>query len=187
MLAYEKVKRVILETNDPTERKIRFLAMLTSSLPKEEPKPVLTGGSAIEIYLDGILRTGDMDVVYNVANLKKILKFWHFELGSALRSYVNEELGLAMDIVGEQLNGSYNKLTTITTDYGPVIVIGIEDLILKRLASAKFWKLATDMEQSYLLAKSQESKIDWEYLGNQAKKEDISDYLKKLKASLKEK
>lgn len=119
--------------------------------------------------------------------LKKILKAWHFEIGSALRSYLNEELGLAVDIVGEQLSGSYDKLTTITTDYGPVIVIGIEDLILKRLASAKFWKVATDMEQSYLLAKSQESKIDWEYLERQAKKEDISDYLKKLKASLKEK
>ena len=184
MLAYERVKQVVLETNDPTERKIRFLALLTSSLPKERPKPVLTGGSAIEIYLDGILRTGDIDVVYNVAGLKKILKAWGFDLSSALRSYVNEELTLAVDVVGEQLKGSSDKLTTIATEYGPVVVIGIEDLILKRLASAKFWKVATDMEQSYLLAKSQENKIDWEYMEAQAKKDDTSDYLKKLRASL---
>ncbi len=176
-----------METDDPTERKIRFLALLTSALPKEEPKPVLTGGSAIEIYLDGTLRTGDMDIVYNVTKLKKILKIWHFELGTALRSYANEDLGLAVDLVGEKLNGSYDKLTTIITDYGPAMVIGIEDLILKRLASAKFWSVVTDMEQSYLLAKSQEGKIDWEYLERQARKEDISDYLKKLKDSLKEK
>lgn len=187
MLAYEKIKRVILETDDPTERKIRFLALLTSSLLKKEPKPVLTGGSAIEIYLDGMLRTGDMDVVYNVAELKKILKVWHFEVGAAFRSYINEELGLAVDSVGEELSGSYDKLTTITTDYGPVTVIGVEDLILKRLASAKFWKVATDMEQSFLLANSQENKIDWEYLEERANKEDVSDYLSKLKARLKRK
>jgi hypothetical protein len=182
--AYEKIRRIILETDDPTERKIRFLALLTSSLPKVEPKPVLTGGSAIEIYLDGTLRTGDMDLVYNVARLKKILKTWHFEVGSTLRSYMNEELSLAVDPVGEKLNGSYDKLAAITTDYGPVTVIGIEDLILKRLASAKFWKVVTDMEQSYLLAKSQESRIDWEYMEMQAKRNGISNYLKKLKDSL---
>ncbi len=183
--AYERVKRIVLETDNPTERKIRFLALLTSSLPKGGARPVLTGGSAIEIYLDGVLRTGDMDLVYNVAKMKKILRAWHFELGFSLRSYVNEELGLALDLVGEKLSGSYDKLTTIITDYGPVTVIGIEDLVLKKLASAKFWKVANDMEQAYLLAKSQEDKIDWEYLEREAKGEDIADYLERLRDSLK--
>ncbi len=187
MFAYNKVKRVILETDDPTERKVRFLALLASALPKSEPKPVLTGGSAIEIYLDGTLRTVDMDLVYNIAKLKRILKAWRFDLGSALMSYANEELGLAVDLVGERLNGSYEKITTITTDYGPASVISIEDLILKRLASAKFWKVATDMEQSYLLAKSQTNRIDWQYMENEAKKEDISDFLKKLRVMITEK
>ena len=181
MPSYERVKRVVLGTKDPTERKVRFLALLTSSLPKGKGRPILTGGSAIEIYLDGTLRTGDMDIVYNASELKKVLREWHFELGSALRSYYNEELGLAVDLVGEKLNGSNDKVTTITTEYGPVTVIGIEDLILKRLASTKFWKVPTDMEQSYLLARSLKDRIDWEYMENEAKKEDIGDYLKKLR------
>jgi hypothetical protein len=186
LLAYEKLKRVILETGDPTERKVKFLALLTSSLPKgSKPRPILTGGSAIEIYLDGILRTGDMDLVYNMSELRKVLKAWHFELGPALRSYANEELGLAIDLVGEALKGSEDKITTITTQYGPAFVIGIGDLILKRLASAKFRKTTTDMEQSYLLARSKESQIDWNYLESQAKREDVTDYLKKLRTMLK--
>jgi hypothetical protein len=185
MLSYEKVKRVILATENPTERKIRFLALLTSALPKGQPKPILTGGSAIEIYLDGTLRTGEMDLVYDVEALKKILKAWHFDLGSALRSYLNDELGLAVDLVGEKLNGSYDRVTTITTPYGPATVIGVEDLILKRLASAKFWNVATDMDQSYLLAKSQQALVDWKYLQEQAEKNDVEDYLKKLKTMLK--
>lgn len=146
--------------------------------------PVLTGGSAIEIYLDGVLRTGDMDLVYKPKELRKILKAWHFELGSALRSYSNEELGLAIDLVGETLNGSQDKITTITTPYGRAFVIGIEDLILKRLASAKLWNTPTDMEQSYLLSMSQKSEIDWNYLEYQAKKENIGDYLEKLRTML---
>ena len=185
LLKYEKVKSVVLETEDPTRRKVRFMALLTSALPKTNRKPILTGGSAIEIYLDGTLRTGDMDIVYNVEALKKVLKAWRFALGGGLRSFVNEELGLAVNLVGERLSGSYERVTTITTDYGPAIVIGIEDLILKRLASAKFWKVATDMEQSYLLAKSQGVRIDWKYLKEEAKKEDISDYLTKLQAMIK--
>jgi hypothetical protein len=38
-----------------------------------------------------------------------------------------------------------------------------------------------DMEQSFLLARSQLDTLDWDYLEAEAKKEDIRDYLRKLK------
>ncbi len=178
------MKKVVLGTEDPSERKIRLMALLTSSLPKSGHRPVLTGGSAIEIYLDGLLRTGDMDVVYNVVALGKILKAWSFERGRGLRSWVNDELGLAVDSVGETLGGSYERVTTITTDYGPATIIGVEDLILKRLASAKIWKVPTDMEQAYLLAKAHADKIDWSYVEEEARRTDITEYLSKLRAMM---
>jgi hypothetical protein len=37
------------------------------------------------------------------------------------------------------------------------------------------------MEQSFLLARSQLDTLDWDYLEAEAKKEDIRDYLRKLK------
>ncbi|MDA4127565.1 MAG: hypothetical protein OK452_10265 [Thaumarchaeota archaeon] len=185
MKGYESVKRAILATEDPTERKIRFMALLTSSLPKGKMKPVLAGGSAIEVYLDGTLRTGDMDVVYNVKALEEVLKAWGFALGGGLRAWANEELGLAVDLVGEDFNGSYERVTTITTDFGPATIIGIEDLIVKRLSSAKFWKAPTDIEQAYLLAKAHDDRIDWPYVEEEARKADITDYLAKLKTMLK--
>ena len=184
MIGYERVRRVVLGTGDPTERKVRFMALLTSSLPKVGPRPVLAGGSAVEVYLDGVLRTGDMDVVYDVAALKRIVEAWRFELGGGLRSWINDELGLAIDMVGDKLNGSYDRVTTITTDYGPATIVGIEDLVLKRLASAKFWKVPTDLEQAFLLVRAQGDKIDWEYLEGEARKGDTSDLLRKLKGSL---
>ena len=184
MITYSRVKRVVLETDDPTERKIRFMALLTSSLPKGRRRPVLAGGSAIEVYLDGTLRTGDMDVVYNTQALEEVLKAWKFSLGGGLRAWANEELGLAVDVVGEDYSGSYERVTTITTEYGPATVMGIEDLIVKRLASAKFWNVPTDLEQAFLLAKAHDDNIDWEYVQEQSRKTDIGDYLARLKAML---
>jgi hypothetical protein len=184
MIPYVRVKRVVLGTEDPTERKVRFIALLTSSLPKTEARPVLAGGSAIEIYLDGVLRTGDMDVVYDVTLLKRVLKNWKFELGGGLRSWVNGELGMAVDMVGKELNGSYERVTTITTPYGPSTIIGIEDLVIKRLASAKFWKASTDYEQAYLLVKAHGDRVDWDYLDQEAGKVGVRDLLRKLKWAL---
>ena len=186
MPAYSTVKRVVLSTDDPTKRKVLFLALLTSALPKAGPKPVLVGGSAIEVYLDGVLRTGDMDVVYPMAALKKLLKSWRFELRGGLRACLNDELGLAVDMVGGDLSGSTERVTRIMTDYGPATIIGVEDLVLKRLASAKHWGVPTDMEQAYLLAKAYEDAIDRDYVKGQAGREAISDYLETLKAMLKE-
>jgi len=184
MIDYSRVKKVVLATDDPTERKIRLMALLTSSLPKVGKRPVLAGGSAIEVYLDGTLRTGDMDIVYDVKALEEVLRAWGFSLGGGLRAWANEELGLAVDMVGENLEGSYERVTTITTEYGPATIIGIEDLIVKRLASAKFWNVPTDLEQAFLLAKAHEDNIDWKYLEDESLKSDIGDYLAKMKSML---
>jgi hypothetical protein len=184
MIGYERVRKVILATEDPTERKIRFMALLTSSLPKGRRPPVLTGGSAIEVYLDGTLRTGDMDVIYKRKALEEVLRAWHFSLGGGFRAWANEELGLAVDMVGEDFNGSFEKVTTITTDFGPATVMGVEDLILKRLASAKFWQVHTDMEQAYLLARAHNDNIDWLYLERKAREADVAEHLAKVKEML---
>ena len=160
------------------------MALLTSSLPKQGRRPVLAGGSAVEVYLDGTLRTGGMDVVYNVKSLREALKAWRFSLGGGLRAWANEELGLAVGTVGDRLEGSYERVMTVTTDYGPATVIGIEDLIVKRLGSAKHGGAPTDMDHAYLLAKSQGDRIDWPYLQEEAEGAHVGDYLAKLKTLL---
>lgn len=184
MLAYERVKKVILGTEDPTERKIRFIALLTSSLPKERRPPILVGGSAIEVYLDGTLRTGDMDIVYDAKALRGVLSAWRFSLGGGVRAWANDELGLAVDMVGDDYNGSLERVMTITTDYGPATVSAVEDLMLRRLASAKFWGVPTDVEQAYLLAKAHGDRIDWEYAEAEAARTDVADYFAKVKKML---
>ena len=178
------MKRVILQTEDPTERKVRFMALLTSALPKRGARPVLVGGSAVEVYLDGVLRTGDMDVVHEPRALRPVLEAWRFDLGTGMRAWVNDELGLAVDMVGGELAGPAERTTTITTDYGPATIIGVEDLVLKRLTSAKHWKVPADMEQAYLLAKAFEGRLDWPYMEAEAARGLVSDYMENLKRTL---
>lgn len=184
MIYYSRVKRVILATDDPTERKIRFMALLTSSLPKGRLRPVLAGGSAIEVYLDGTLRNDDMDIVFNVRALREVLQGWRFSLGGGLRAWANEELGLAVDMVGEDHGGSYERVTTITTEYGPATIMGIEDLIVKRLTSAKFWNVPTDLEQAFLLARAHGDSIDWDYVQEESREAGVAGLLAKLRATL---
>ncbi|MDG6898110.1 MAG: hypothetical protein JRN24_00085 [Nitrososphaerota archaeon] len=183
MVPYELVRRVVLGTQDQAEKKIRFMALLTAGLPKGGPKPVLAGGSAIEVYMWGTLRTGDMDVVYDIKSLERLLRRWKFE--RVFRSWANEELGLSVDPVGTPLEGSYDRVTTIVTPSGPAAVIGREDLMLKRLASAKRWKYPSDMEQAYLLARAYGDKLDWKYIEEAAERGGTSDHLAKLKRMLK--
>jgi hypothetical protein len=132
-----------------------------------------------------MLRTGDMDIVYPKKELESVLTPWAFALGRGMRAWANEELGLAVDMVGGELSGSGEKLTTITTEYGPAVIVGVEDLILRRLASAKHWRVPTDMEQAYLLARAYEDTVDWTYVKAQAEKDMTGDYLQKLESMLK--
>ncbi|MDE1858219.1 MAG: hypothetical protein KGI26_04020 [Thaumarchaeota archaeon] len=183
MPAYSTVRRAVLGTGDPTERKVRFMALLTAELPKGK-RPVLTGGSAIEVYMDGTLRTGDMDIVYPARELEAVLRSWRFALGGGLRSWVNDELGLAVDMVGGELSGSAEKLATFTTEYGPATILGVEDLVLKRLMSAKFGGVPTDVEQAYLLARAYSDTMDWGYVEAAAQRGLVADSLETLKGML---
>jgi len=142
------VKKAVLETYDPTERKIRFMALLTSALPKGR-RPVLGA--------------------------------WDFSLGG-LRTRANEELGL-VDVVGEGYTGSYEKVTTTTTQYGLATIAPIEDLIVKRLASAKSWNVPTGVEQAFLLM-GYDDNTDWGYVQEESRRAEVDDYLARLKEML---
>jgi len=87
-------------------------------------------------------------------------------------------------MVGEDYRGSYDRVTTIITRYEPATISGMEDLIVKLLASAKSWNTPTDIEQAFLMAKAHEDNIDWNYIEDESRRGDIGDCLAKLKEML---
>ena len=90
--------------------------------------------------------------------------------------WLNETVGLAVHIVD-----SYPKRTekarTFQIGSYMVKVVGIEDLIIDRLAASKFWKSQRDSEQAKVLFRSFKDQIDLRYLIKRAKQEKVDDIL----------
>jgi hypothetical protein len=59
-------------------------------------------------------------------------------------------------------------------------VAAIEDLLVKRLISAKFWKTPGDIEHAKLLAIAHGDGIDWEYVKGLAVRFEVADVLSNL-------
>jgi len=133
-----------------------LLGYVTDRLENKAQHVVLVGGQAVETYTGGQFLTGDVD----------ISMIW-----------LNQQLGVAIQIVGNVLTGSLEKTCTIQTGPYNVKVIGVEDLIVDRLSHAKFWKNPGDLEKARVLYASFKKQIDESYLKEAAKKGDVEDFL----------
>lgn len=60
----------------------------------------------------------------------------------------------------------------------------IEDLLIDRLNSAKHWNDSRDFEQSAVLMTSYTDKIDWKYLEEKAKENDVFDKLEEIRTRI---
>jgi len=84
-------------------------------------------------------------------------------------------------VPGDHLAGSKDKITTITIDGLKVYVIGIEDLIIDRMAACSEWKSDTDCKQAYYMLRYYQNRIDFKYLNEKAKQEGLLTVLRKLR------
>ena len=62
----------IVEILPSVEEKFEFLAKLSSKFP-DNKKPILVGGSAVELYTRGMAKSIDMDIVANRETVMPIL------------------------------------------------------------------------------------------------------------------
>jgi len=162
---------------EPNElkKKMLLLGYVTDSLEKKSESVYLVGGQAIETYTAGQFTTGDIDITTTDREAtEEILQRISFKKEGMV--WLNEALGLAVHIVD-----SYPKRIgkTRTFQVGPytVRVVGIEDLIIDRLAAAKFWNSQRDSEQANVLFNSFRKKIDLQYLRERARQERVDDIL----------
>lgn len=134
------------------------------------------GGSAIEFYTRGDYTTGDVDVVYTGhADVNKLLLEWRFIRQG--RIWLNEGLGIVVDFVKPPYTGDLTRTQVLETPYGSIRLAGLEDLIVKRLASAKHWRRPHDADHARLLAAGYEDRIQWGYVERLAAEYDVEDLL----------
>ncbi|MBE3573268.1 MAG: hypothetical protein IMW95_10005 [Moorella humiferrea] len=120
-----------------------------------------------------------MDLVINGREQAKVvLARMGFLHRTGERHWYHEELDLALEIPDEYLAGSLDKLTTVEINGLEVYIIGVEDLIIDRLAAAKFWKSPADARWAAKLLALHREEIDMEYLRQTAGKEQVDDVLK---------
>ena len=178
----EDLKKIILTLHreqDPLKKTLGFLAALTAALKHTGVKPILVGGRALEFYTFGGYATRDIDLVVNGREeTKAVLTAMGFLHRPGERHWYHEELDLAVEIPDEHLAGSPEKITTVEINEWEVFIIGVEDLIIDRLAAAKFWKSPADSQWAAKLLALHAQEIDLKYLQEAARREKVADVLK---------
>ena len=182
-IPYEELKARLAAAPDPTQYRLYFAALLAQSATIPPDDFVVVGGSAIEVYTVGEYTSGDIDIVSSQhERLRSILESWGFRRGG--RVWTHEELGLVVDLVPHPYTGSFERTTIVTTPHGPIRLAAIEDLIVKRLASAKHWKEKDDFEHAKLLAVAFRDRIDWDYVEDFATQANVADFLARLREAI---
>jgi len=109
---YQPLLNRVKDIRDELKRKIFFLGILTKALEKENIKPVVVGGLALEFYSTGGYATGDIDlIVPDVKILSRRLEGWGFQKEG--RHWIHPELGLFIEAPGSALKGEEEKRLSI--------------------------------------------------------------------------
>ncbi len=178
-----EVGALLLGEGDTTRRLLIFAALLSGESELREDTVIVVGGSAIELYTRGAYVSGDVDLVApDLDRVSSALRRWGFRKEGRL--WLREDWKLAVDLVGTPYTGSSTRTWTVTTPYGPVRLAAIEDLLVKRLASAKHWRQPGDLEHAALLGKRFQDSIDWTYAREQAERYAVADLLRALEQEL---
>ena len=171
----------ILKEKDRFTRKLTFAAFLANRLENNGIDSVLVGGSAVEVYTNGDFPTADMD--FDVSDMGKaiqLLKNLGFKKTDSL--WYNSDLDIVVDLSSKGYSGDPAKLRIIKVRNYSLKVAGVEDLIVNRLYSAKFWKSnpQRDLEEATALDRIFSGKLDSDYLKMLAEKNDVIDILSRI-------
>jgi predicted nucleotidyltransferase len=161
------------------DKKAYFMSLLTRETEKRNTRPIVVGGSAVDFYTEGIFPSYDIDLIGSRKIIGEILENT-FGFKRSGRHWIDEQLGIFIEVPGDHLAGSKDKITTITINDLKVYVIGIEDLIIDRMAACSEWKSDTDCKQAYYMLRYYQNRIDFKYLNEKAKHEGLLTILKKL-------
>lgn len=155
------------------KRGVRIAAVIAGALRQIGQDPILVGGAAVEFYSEGEYTTKDIDMV--APGGKELWEVME-QLGFAKRGkdYIHEELKIYVEFPGETL-GFDRRSDLLDVDGGVLQIISLEDLIVDRLCSFKFWKSATDGLAAILLLEV--GGWETERLKKQAAYEEVTDAL----------
>jgi hypothetical protein len=175
-MASEITLNKILAMEEGPERTAALAAWVQGLFDKE--KPVLVGGSAVELYTGGAYTTGDLDFVGTVTSAvaRKLLGAGFTRSG---RHFIHEDGRIFLDFPGSQLDPGVQAVR-VTMAGREVLLISLEDIIIDRLAAWTYWNSPVDGANAYLLYSSNRGKTDIGRLWARARAEEVDDSLESL-------
>jgi len=184
MITIDEIKEIMSTIKDlpKFEKMIEFTSVITQYFNTTKIKPIVVGGLSVEIYTRSHYTTSDIDLVTDgYHEFDKLLTQLEFKKVS--KEWYHEDLGLAIEIPSNFLEGSYDKVYEISLKSGRTIyVIGIEDIIIHRLESACIHpnpENYEDYEWAYRMFLIHSQEIDKEYILKYAEETRTDLYIKK--------
>lgn len=175
-----ELERLLEGVEDQVVRRMRFVGLLTEGVRSLGwSAPVIVGGYAVRHYTAGDYPTVDIDLAGASDPVAQVLAVWGFEREG--RHWYDEPLNLVVEVSGGQLDAAQLEHVAGVRSAGvTAFVLGIEDIIIDRLAACVLWK----DDESYRWAKTLllgASDMDSEYLERRAAEEHVLDRLRELR------
>lgn len=179
MTTLQEVNEILSNEKDEAQRILSFAALLAQKTGLSDRAMIVVGGSAIEIYTEGAYVSGDIDIVGRAEKILPVLKEWGFQKEG--RTWYQKDWKMVVDVLSREYRGDWEHTQVLSTPYGRVRLAAIEDLLVSRLISAKWWRIPDDVRHAELLAAKYGDVIDWEYVTDHAKREQVEDLLAELR------
>ena len=166
----EGFRHILSMTTGP--RKTAALAQWVQGLyRREQDRPVLVGGAAVELLTGGAYTTGYLDLVGSVppavANALKMAGF--IREG---RHWYHEEGRIFLEFPSTALRRSEEARERVFGDCS-ILVVSAEDLLVDRLAAWVHWRSAMDGINAFLLFRAVEAELDLRRLESRAAEEEV--------------
>lgn len=183
MTDIEQLKKLLADAGnvqDPLDRRMAVLAVVTEALAAAGVRPVVVGGLAVELYTAGGYSTSDIDMVTPyTSKVNPIMESLGFVREG--RHWLHAEIDVFIEMPEPPLAGSADKIVAMSVQGLPVYVIGVEDLIMDRLRAFEHWKSKDDGRWATQLIAFQSDRIDWAYLRKQVTEEGLDDAFERMK------
>lgn len=169
----------IAGVEDRLRRHFLFAGLLTERLRAHGVTPILVGGGAVELYTHGSYQTADLDmIVARTDALAGVLS--SLGLKRAGRSWYHPLLGVSVEFPADELDGDPARVTEVRLEGLTVRVIGIEDIVLDRVAAATHWKDRQSAMWAMGLMVAHYDAIDWSYCHRRAAQKQMLDAFERL-------
>ena len=162
-----------------------MLAQISSAMDAHGHRPPIpVGGGAVELYTQGVLNTGDFDLVSSQQIVLETIMAQHGFVrpkgaGLSLRGWIHPDLKLGFEVVGSRLLDGLadNDLLRVIEvgDHGAVAVISVEDLIADRMGQFASGSANEMLDQAKALFKLSTG-LDRYYMDRRIREETAQDY-----------